>query len=230
MAKGPAGAGKTIALKRSAWEAATASNMLVVWFRPDGALRPEVFSELYELTGKTIYLFVDDVGLHVHELLALLRHARAAKLPLVVVGAERDSDWNTYCDPLESEFPGPELKVRYLSRKEIDGLLDLLEKHKCLGLLSNETRDERIRRFENVAERQLLVALHQLTQGRPFEDVLRLEHQRISPEQARQLYLDIATMHQYKVSARAGTISRISGISFRTIKRSFCTAAKHRSR
>lgn len=221
MAKGPAGAGKTIALKRSAWEAATASNMLVVWFRPDGALRPEVFSELYELTGKTIYLFVDDVGLHVHELLALLRHARAAKLPLVVVGAERDSDWNTYCDPLESEFPGPELKVRYLSRKEIDGLLDLLEKHKCLGLLSNETRDERIRRFENVAERQLLVALHQLTQGRPFEDVLRLEHQRISPEQARQLYLDIATMHQYKVSARAGTISRISGISFSDYQEKF---------
>ncbi|MFD2652988.1 SIR2 family NAD-dependent protein deacylase [Brucella rhizosphaerae] len=221
MVKGPGGAGKTVALKRSAWEAATASNALVIWYNPNGVLRPDVFTELYELTGKTIYLFVDDVGLYIEGLLSLLRHARATKLPLVVVGAERDSDWNTYCGQLESEFPGPELNVRYLSRREIAGLLDLLNRHKCLGLLVSETRDEQIRQFESVAERQLLVALHQLTQGRPFEDVLRLEHQRISPEQARQLYLDIATMHQYSVSARAGTISRISGITFSDYQEKF---------
>jgi tetratricopeptide (TPR) repeat protein len=221
MVKGPGGAGKTIAIKRSAWEAAIATGALVLWFNPDGALRPEVFSELHELTGKTIYLFVDDIALHIEGLLRLLRYARSAKLPLVVVGAERDSDWNTYCGSLESEFPGPELKVRYLSRREISGLLDLLEKHGCLGLLANETRDERIRQFESVAERQLLVALHQLTQGRPFEEVLLLEHQRISPEQARQLYLDIATMHQYSVTARAGTISRISGITFSDYQEKF---------
>jgi tetratricopeptide (TPR) repeat protein/cold shock CspA family protein len=214
MVKGPAGSGKTVALKRSAYEAATASNVISLWFNSDGALRLAVFDELFELTQKPIYLFVDDVGVHVDGLTTLLRHARANKLPLVVIGAERDSDWHTYCGELEREFPGPELKVRYLSRREINGLLDLLEKYGCLGLLASETRDERIRQFETVAERQLLVALHQLTQGQPFEEVLKLEHQRVSPEQARQLYLDIATMHQYSVSARAGTISRISGITF----------------
>ncbi|MAZ17627.1 MAG: hypothetical protein CL535_15025 [Ahrensia sp.] len=226
-AKGPAGSGKTIALKRSAYEAATASDALVLWFNDDGALRPDVFVELHELTGRTIYLFVDDVGLHVDRLLTLLRAARGAKLPLVVVGAERDADWHTYCGALENEFPGPELKVRYLSRKEINGLIDLLEKHGCLGLLASETRDERIRQFESVAERQLLVALHQLTQGKPFEEVLRLEHQRISPEQARQLYLDISTMHQYAVGARAGTISRISGITFADYQEKFFSPLKN---
>lgn len=227
IAKGPAGSGKTIALKRSAFEAATASDALVLWFNADGALRPDVFLELHELTGRTIYLFVDDVGLHVDSLLTLLRYARTAKLPLIVVGSERDADWHTYCGALESEFPGPELKVRYLSRKEINGLLDLLERHGCLGLLAAEPRGERVRQFESVAERQLLVALHQLTQGKPFEDVLRLEHQRVSPEQARQLYLDIATMHQYAVSARAGTISRISGITFAEYKEKFFAPLKN---
>ena len=154
MAKGPAGSGKTIALKRSAFEAATASAALVIWFNADGALRPEVFTELHELTGRTIYLFVDDVALHVEGLLALLKHARAVTLPLVVIGAERDADWNTYCGTLERDFPGPELKVRYLSRKEINGLLDLLREHGCLGLLANETRDECIRQFEAVAEQR----------------------------------------------------------------------------
>ncbi|TBA43662.1 tetratricopeptide repeat protein [Rhizobium ruizarguesonis] len=219
--KGPAGSGKTVALKRSAYEAATASNVLALWFNADGALRPELFSELYDLTGRTIYLFIDDVALHVDAIIPLMRYARANKLPLVVVGAERDGDWHTYCGDLEREFPGPEYKVRYLSRKEINGLLDLLEKHGCLGLLASENREERIRQFETVAERQLLVALHQLTQGRPFEEVLLLEHQRVSPEQARQLYLDIATMHQFSVSARAGTISRISGITFSDYQEKF---------
>ncbi len=219
--KGPAGSGKTVALKRTAFEAATASNVLALWFNQSGVLRPDVFSELHELTGQTIYLFIDDVALHIQGIQTLLHHARVNSLPLVVIGAERDSDWNTYCGSLEAEFPGPELKVRYLSRQEIIGLLDLLDKHSCLGLLAHEPKDERIRQFENVAERQLLVALHQLTQGRPFEDVLRQEHQRISPQQARQLYLDIATMHQFSVSARAGTISRISGITFSDYQEKF---------
>ncbi|CCF18727.1 Putative cold-shock DNA-binding domain protein [Pseudorhizobium banfieldiae] len=219
--KGPAGSGKTVALKRSAFEAATSSNALVLWFNPSGALRPEVFLELYELSGQTIYLFIDDVALHIDGIMALLKHPSTSKLPLVVVGAERDADWNTYCGELETRFPGPELKVRYLSRREIDGLIDLLQKHQCLGLLEKEPRDAQVRLFETVAERQLLVALHQLTLGKPFEEVLRQEHQRISPEQARQLYLDIATMHQFSVSARAGTISRISGITFEDYQEKF---------
>lgn len=47
------------------------------------------------------------------------------------------------------------------------------------------------------------------------------EHQKVHPEQARQLYLDIATMHQFGVNIRAGTISRISGIDFEDYQRDF---------
>jgi hypothetical protein len=52
-------------LKRTAFEAATASNALVLWLNEDGALRPEIFFEIYELTKATIYLFVDQLALHV---------------------------------------------------------------------------------------------------------------------------------------------------------------------
>jgi hypothetical protein len=37
------------------------------------------------------------------------------------------------------------------------------------------------------------------------------ENERV-PEKARRLYLDIATMHQFAVPVRAGTISGVSGI------------------
>jgi hypothetical protein len=50
--RGPGGAGKTIALKRTAFEAATSSDALVLWFEENGALRPQAFVELYELTKR----------------------------------------------------------------------------------------------------------------------------------------------------------------------------------
>ena len=77
---------------------------------------------------------------------------------------------------------------------EIEGLLDLLDRHDCLGLLKEKRREDQVKAFAERADRQLLVALHELTQGKPFEEIILAEHQRVYPEQARQLYLDIATM------------------------------------
>ncbi len=223
MLRGAAGAGKTIALKRTALEAATASNALVLWLEESGALNPQVFIELHELCKLTLYLFVDQVALQIDKLHPLLKAARAKSIPLVVVGAERDSDWNTYCSALENDFTPHFIRVGNLSRAEVEGLLDLLERHGCLGLLKGKPRSEQINAFmeKEQADRQLLVALHELTRGKPFEEIVLHEHQRVHPEQARQLYLDIATMHQFSVKIRAGTISRISGIDFEDYKDHF---------
>ncbi|MEJ0092027.1 MAG: SIR2 family protein [Methylocella sp.] len=223
MLRGAAGAGKTIALKRTAFEAATASNALVLWLEESGALNPNVFFELHELCQRPLYLFVDQVALQIDKLHRLLKAAKARSIPLVVIGAERDSDWNTYCSALEMDFTPQFVRVGNLSRDEVEGLLDLLERHDCLGLLKAKTRAEQINSFmeKERADRQLLVALHELTQGKPFEEIVLNEHQRVYPEQARQLYLDIATMHQFSVKVRAGTISRISGINFDDYKANF---------
>ena len=214
MIRGPAGCGKTIILKRTAYEAATASNALVLWLEEAGALNPEVLSEIFELTKRPIYLFVDHIALHVDKVLSLLNVMAARDIPLIIIGAERDADWNTYCGVLESNFDPQTLRVGNLSRAEVEALIALLERHDCLGLLKDKSDDERVEAFMNRADRQLLVALHELTQGTPFEEIVFSEHQSVHPEQARRLYLDIASMHQFGVKVRAGTISRISGIDF----------------
>ena len=223
LVRGPAGAGKTIVLKRTAFEAAVSSNALVLWLQESGALRPEVFFEIFELTTKTIYLFVDQVALHVDKVHALMKAAQQRSIPLVIVAAERDAAWNTYCALLENTFDPLEKHVHNLSIAETRELIDLLERHGCLGLLEEKTYDERVEAFmgQARADRQLLVALHELTQGKPFEDIVLREHQNVHPEQARQLYLDIATMHQFGVNIRAGTISRISGIDFEDYQQDF---------
>ena len=221
MIKGPAGCGKSVALKRTAYEAATASNALVLWLEEAGALNPEVFTELFELTKRPIYLFVDHIALHVDKVLTLMKVMSARAIPVILVGAERDADWNTYCGSLESNFEPQAMRLGNLSRPETEALIVLLERHGCLGLLKDKTDDERVEAFMGRADRQLLVALHELTQGKPFEEIVYSEHQSVHPEAARQLYLDIASMHQFGVKVRAGTISRISGIDFQEYKEKF---------
>jgi tetratricopeptide (TPR) repeat protein len=225
--RGPGGAGKTIALKRTAFEAATSYDALVLWLQENGALRPQAFVELYELTKRPIYLFIDQMALHVDKLAYLLKVAAPRSLPLIVIGAERDADWSTYGGTLDEDFSPKFLRVGNLSTNEIEGLLDLLDRHNCLGLLKEKTREDQVKAFAEHADRQLLVALHELTQGKPFEEIILEEHQRVHPEQARQLYLDIATMHQFAVKVRAGTISRISGIEFRDYRERFFEPLKN---
>ncbi|WP_143217363.1 SIR2 family protein [Acetobacter sp. DsW_063] len=223
LLRGPAGSGKTIALKRAAFDAATANQALVLWLKEGGQLRPDVFQEIYDLCQQPIYLFVDEVALHTEKLIPLLKAMKSRHIPLVIIGAEREADWTTYCNSLEEILPPQFLRVGMLSRPEVEGLLDLLERHNCLGELKEKNRNERIDAFmsEEQADRQLLVALHILTKGLPFEKIVLNEYESVNPDEAQRLYLDIATMHQFCVPVRAGTISRISGISFRDYEQRF---------
>ena len=223
--RGAAGAGKSIALKRSAFEAAV-SGALVLWLRDGGALRIDAAEELYELTQRTIFVFVDQVGLHVDKVYEFLRSAKGKGLPIVVIAAEREADWNTYCGKLENAFSPSFFTLGRLSDVEIERLVELLDRHDSLGILSTKTREEQIEEFNKKADRQLLVALHEATQGKPFEEIVLYEYKRLFPEAAQKLYLDIATLHQYAIKVRAGTISRTSGIDFRDFQKSFLSPLK----
>lgn len=227
LLRGPAGAGKTIALKRAAFDAATASKALVLWLEETGALRPDMFLEIHDLVQVPILLFVDQVALQVDKLVPFLRVMKARKIPLILIGAEREADWTTYCEKLEVQQLPHFFRVGMLSAKEVEDLLDRLERHKCLGQLEGRGRAQQVAAFMNEerADRQLLVALHELTRGYPFEKIVLGEYERV-PEKARRLYLDIATMHQFAVAVRAGTISRVSGIRFVDYQREFLAPLK----
>lgn len=227
LLRGPAGAGKTIALKRAAFDAAMSYRALALWLEEDGHLRSDIFIELHNLVQRPIYLFVDQVALHVDKLVPFLRTMKTSRVPLVLIGAEREADWTTYCATLQQIQPPLFLRVGMLSSREVEDLLDLLDRHNCLGELKGQERAKQVAAFmdEERADRQLLVALHELTRGYPFEKIVLDEYERV-PERARRLYLDIATMHQFAVPARAGTISRVSGIRFRDYREEFMIPLK----
>jgi len=226
MLKGPAGNGKSVSLKRVAREAAVTYDQLVLYTNSAAGLRIDPLEEIYRLTGKRTLLFVDRVALVRGEMLELLRASKARSVPLSIIGAERDNEWNIYCDQLEpylrQEFP-----VRYLNETEISELIVLLERHNALGVLKDMSSVERVRAFTARAERQLLVALHEATKGVAFEDIVLDEYQRIEPPVARRLYLEICALHQFGAVVRAGLISRASGITFERFGRDFLSPLKN---
>lgn len=223
LLQGSAGAGKTIALKRAAYDAATALDEMVFWLSPNGSPRPEFFSELFDLTGKRAILFVDQISLHSEKIRKLLDNAYSTGIPLTIIAADREADWGTYCQLLEADFPPEIFSLRALSETEAEDLVELLSRHKCLGMLKNREKSEQVAAFLDAdrSNRQLLVALHELTLGKPFENIILEEYERILPAAAQRLYLDISTMHQFGVTARAGAISRISGVRFEEFESDF---------
>ena len=99
--KGHAGSGKSVLLQRIAWDAALHFNALCLFLHSNGTATFDVLRELSQVLNERIYLFVDDIGDHVGEIVNLIVAARRYSLPLTIIGAERLNEWNMYCDHLE---------------------------------------------------------------------------------------------------------------------------------
>lgn len=224
--KGPAGNGKTVALKRIAWDAANDYEQLVLYLNDGGALNRDCIQEIYDLTGKRQVILVDHVALAVDEVAALLEFAKKRQIPLTLIATERDNEWNVRCEPLE-RYLNNEFAVAYLTGKEIKQLLQKLEQHRCLGELENKTPEFRYNAFAQRAQRQLLVALHEVTLGQPFEQIIKDEYDRVLPDKARYMYLDICTLNRLGVPVRAGLVARITGISFERFETEFFLPLEH---
>ncbi|WP_315812995.1 SIR2 family protein [Bradyrhizobium sp. SZCCHNR2028] len=213
VVKGAAGAGKSVFLRRLAWEATTTFDCLCLFHRRTGSLRFSPIDELYGLTGNRIFLFVDRAAYHVDELETLLLNAKSRKVPLTLIVAERHNEWNARCDRLDRHVQYEE-ELSRLSSNEVEELISKLRTAGALGQLSDKTNSECKEIIEQKLDRQILVALHEATKGKSFEEIVIDEYNRIIPIEAQLLYLDVCTIQRLGADLRAGLLSRIGGVSF----------------
>ncbi len=222
-----AGAGKSVLLRRIAWDSAIQAGVLCLRYRGTAPPSLEALRELSESTNERIFMFMDSAADHVPEIRAVLEFAAARKLKLTIVTAERENEWNIGCESLE-EFLSEDYRLRYLSESEIESLLDLLEANNALGPnLIDKTQEERIEEFVKRAGRQLLVALHEANLGKPFEEILLDEYEQIAPAEAQRLYLSVCVLNRLKVPVRAGLISRVHGIPFDDFQKRLFSPLEH---
>jgi hypothetical protein len=103
----------------------------------------------------------------------------------------------------------------------------LLERHRALGTLENASEEGRRQAFAERAGRQLLVALHEATLGKRFEEIIEDEFSNIQPPEAQRIYLSICVLNRLNVPVRAGIISRIHGVPFEDFKRRLFAPLEH---
>lgn len=213
LIKAHAGAGKTILMRRIAWDAAHDYDALCLFLRPSGSINTAALQEIINVCKERVYLFVDDSADRVRELQGLIRNIEHHGKLLTIVAAERVNEWNVCGAPLAAHVTS-EYELKYLSNFEINKLLSLLTTHKALGTLEGKTLEEQKAAFREIAGRQLLVALHEATFGKPFEDIIEDEFRTIVPLEAQKIYLTICTLNRLGVPVRAGIIARLHGVRF----------------
>lgn len=221
LIKAPAGSGKTILMQRLAWEASRDYDKLCFFLRPQGIINTSALQELITLCDERIYLFVDNAGDQYKALLHVIKHIKEFGKRLTIVLSERTNEWNMGCAESLNPYITHSYNLKYLTPKEIEALLVLLERHRALGVLEHSTLEERMAAFVDRAGRQLLVALHEATLGKRFEEIIESEFANISPFEAQKIYLTICVLNRLGVLVRAGIISRIYGVPFEEFKKRF---------
>ncbi|MGJ4885712.1 SIR2 family protein [Bradyrhizobium sp. HKCCYLRH3097] len=211
--KGHAGSGKSVALRRMAWDLADQHGKLCFFIRRQGLIDIEKFEEIFSLTNVPIYIFIDNAAEHKNKILELISLVSRLRASVQIVCAESFVLWNAVCEDLE-RYVGDEYEMRYLSEAEIEQLLQKLGLHDSLGYLAQLPLDKRKEELRFVHGRQLLVALLEATHGAPLVDILTEEYYSIPSKEARLLYLDICSLHRFGPPVRAGLISRIHDITF----------------
>lgn len=226
LIKAHAGAGKTVLLRRLAWDASHDYDCLCLLMRPQGLINVSAIEELIELCDRRVYLFVDDSADRLRDLEALFERIGPSGANLTVITAERMNEWNVVCDSLNPRVT-LRYELRYLSEAEIDALLNLLAKHDAEGELRGKTQEVKREAFLEIAGRQLLVALHEATFGSPFREIIKNEFDNIWPLDAKHIYLTICTLNRLNVPVRAGIIARIHGVPFEDFKKKFFDPLEH---
>jgi hypothetical protein len=220
LMKGHAGAGKSVFLRRVAWAASKEYDCLCLFVKPGGKISPAALQEFIAAVDTRVYLFVDDVAERTRELVELAQKIGSEGRRLTIIMAERINEWNVSCGDL-SPLTSGEYELGYLTPREIDSLLDLLERHRALGTLAGASIEARREALAERAGRQLLVALHEATLGLPFEQIVEDEFQNLQPSEAQHIYLTVCVLNRLGVAVRAGIIARVHGVAFEEFQQRF---------
>jgi hypothetical protein len=82
-----------------------------------------------------------------------------------------------------------EIPIPHLTSADIDSVIGVLERHHLLGRLRNMSEAERRREFEQRAQKQILVAMREATEGKGFDEIIENEFQELTPVETKILYL-----------------------------------------
>ncbi|WP_177337726.1 SIR2 family NAD-dependent protein deacylase [Klebsiella quasipneumoniae] len=213
VVKGYAGSGKSVCLKRTAWEIGVTYNKPTFFLNDGAELRKELIFEISLLIKERIYVFIDDILDFGDKSLELIKESKKNNYPITFITSGRTNEWNSQGELFEQEV-NSSFDLLDLNNNEVESLLSKLTRYNCLGYLGTLAVPERFSYLKSKLNNQLLVALHEATEGKTFEEIIIDEYDNIYPLEAKVAYLNVCSLHRFDIGVRAGLLSRIEGVNF----------------
>lgn len=207
---GHAGTGKTTLLRSLAYTLAKEFDTMVLIHIGGTPLEAKELRPLVnETIDKRIVMLVHDAAEYAHELRQLYLDAVQLNLPLTLLLEDRTNQWNAVAPNIKDDFSPGVFELGALSREEIIAILDALKKHDALGSIASLDRGLQIAHFANLAHKDLLVALRELTSGSRFDLIIKDEYSKIPGVLAQKAYAYAAALGQVDLYIRHATLLRL---------------------
>jgi hypothetical protein len=94
LVSGYAGSGKSVSLRRIAWDAAKSYNCLCLYLDDAARINVGAIQELIELCRERVFLFVDNGSERIRDIRSLLDGIGEYGTLLTVITAARNNEWN----------------------------------------------------------------------------------------------------------------------------------------
>ena len=218
LVNGHAGTGKTHVVQSLLFLIARDFSNPVVVHIPGTPLDVEDLRSLIESNpGERVVVLVQDGAELCEDLSAFHRRATQSKLPVTILIEERTNQWETAMHRCHSRFTPESFELGVLTSTEVGNVLDALTEHGALGALEGSDRATQIAHFDEVAHKELLVALREITTGQKFDSIVMDEFESIPSDLAKEAYEYVAAVGRVDLFIRYNTLAHLLGCGFKTL-------------
>ncbi|AFV02983.1 MULTISPECIES: hypothetical protein [unclassified Dehalobacter] len=180
-------------------------------------LDPKILLDLHKELNIPLVILIDNISDRIGKTNKLLSFFKNNGARILIIGASRSSDWNLLSQESilakHKEYP-----MGKLSDFEIPAILNKLKINNCLGTLTGIDELEQINIFKSYSERELIVALREITTGKKFDDIIANEYFSIKSSLAQQAYKYICIVNQYRYRIPQSLLLRIIGVDLSQVQ------------
>lgn len=190
---GSAGCGKSTILRRLAVRLSQAGRLTFITNSEELPEPSVLAAALQQLPDRAVLLF-DNAAIALGRVAEYVGACQHLPTPPLIIIASRLNDYDRRGAQLQRCIEVTEHEVPHLSRPEIIGIIQVLERNGLLGPLQGLSDAQRIDEFEarEKAGKQLLVAMREATSGRGFNVIIENEFASLPSPEVKLMYLFVA--------------------------------------
>lgn len=219
LVTGAAGTGKTTTIRTIAFDLANEFNLPVVVHIPGTPFDPRVLAPLVdEKKPQRIIVILHHAAEYSRALERFVEQCKELHLPVTLILEERKNQWLAVGQHTKAKVLPGEFELGSLSKAEIGSILDALNRFGCLGKLTGADRIFQVDHFTSLADKELLVALRELTSPDNFDKIIRDEFSKIPEEVAKTAYVYVSALGQIGLSLRYETLVHVLNLRYEDLR------------